>query len=209
MHEKLWNLFNLWAFHNFKDICTVREHEQVLVWWIFCSTNIWACLLFFIPSNTCGSVCNIFHLFQISSLFVMLKFPLKMQTAICHTSIFNRRKLQKGFGRYTRPPAILPDTNSLPTHWNKTPASVFLILAVFCLRWLSLDALMVFSVFVLSNVPARICQRKLDPQEQHWRTGRPGCGTNKTRIMTFWKWCSSQGIKTNSHYQPYHTFIML
>lgn len=121
----------------------------------FCIINIWACLLFFIPTNTCGSVYNIFHLFQISSLFVMLKFPLKMQTAICHTSIYNWKKLQKGFGRYSRPPAVLPDTKYIPTHWNKTPASVFLFLAVLCLRWLSLDALVVFLCFFIKCTSSR------------------------------------------------------
>lgn len=70
-------------------------------------------------------------------LFMMLKFPLKKQTAICHTSIFNRKIFRR----------VLPDIRGLLPFFHplkQTPASVFFILALLFLIWPFLDALMGF-----------------------------------------------------------------
>lgn len=150
--RKKWEMYSI--FSNFRDICMYRTwawtgvslvdvfYYKHLNYFSFLQIHVGVFVTFFTFSG-------------FPFLFVMLKSPLKMQTAICHTSIYNWKKLQKGFGRYSRPPAVLPDTKYIPTHWNKTPASVFLFLAVLCLRWLSLDALVVFLCFFIKCTSSR------------------------------------------------------
>lgn len=125
MREKLGNLFNLSAFHTFKDVCMYSTWAWTAVGLLDFLYYKHLSLVCFIPTSTRGSVCNIFHLFQISSLFVMLKFPLKMQTAICHTSIFNRKKLQKRFLADIR--SLLPffQTQTASPHTETKPLHQF------------------------------------------------------------------------------------
>lgn len=82
-------------------------------------------------------------------LFMMLKFPLKKQTAICHTSIFNRKIFRRVFGRYSWPPAVLPPTET-------KPCISFLYSCTVVLDMTILRCFDGFPVFVLSSVAAGV-----------------------------------------------------
>lgn len=83
-----------WEIHSiFKHLTISKSITSVYTWAWTGGFSVLQTSTKIVKSFTCSN-------FFFSLFFVMLKFPMKMQTAICHMSIFNRKKLEKCFGSW-------------------------------------------------------------------------------------------------------------